>query len=398
MAYSDLLSVSGKYKGEGDPVINDEPNCENECHCDDELPCFFTNGTCKDGCATGWRGITCNERDCGVEKGGCQYQCTEDKRDEWCSCDEGFDISPNDWRKCIDIDECAGERGEDYDEDCHICVNTIGSYTCECGDSYELDSATNQTCFDISIKSSPSVAAKKQTPEVTYCNTSGKHPTTLDNSVSDGNPAVAQFEEARLRIDLSKTAKPLPMKPDEKLDFVQVDSFRGKWSFFAFQCPKGNAAVGRFWRLVTKRKIKNVVLLDDASIKVLPAVGGSMFDDIKVFCKKEWQNKGIKKFTVTFSNEQLGERTEYANHQSGISVLTMDNELTNKAIISLRQNLISVGRSPKCAIMCKDGTQFSGFFISVSCTLDMVDEGNKMDSLYGLHKFKTVRPDFAPTE
>jgi hypothetical protein len=28
----------------------------------------------------------------------------------------------------------------------------------------------------------------------------------------------------------------------------------------------------------------------------------------------------------------------------------------------------------------------------------MVDEGNKMDSLYGLHKFKTVRPDFAPSE
>jgi hypothetical protein len=44
---------------------------------------------------------------------------------------------------------------------------------------------------DISIKSSPSVAAKKQTPEVTYCNTSGKDPTTLDNSVSDGNPAVS---------------------------------------------------------------------------------------------------------------------------------------------------------------------------------------------------------------
>ncbi|ELT99876.1 hypothetical protein CAPTEDRAFT_185719, partial [Capitella teleta] len=130
-------------------------------------------------------------------------------------------------------------------------------------------------------------------------------------------------------------------------------SFGGKWSFFAFQCPKGNAAVGRFWRLVIERQIKNVVLLDDASIKVLPAVGGSMFDGIKVFCKKEWQNKGIKKCTVTFNNEQLSERTEYANQQSGISVLTMDNELTNKAIISLRQNLIPVGRSPKCAIMCK---------------------------------------------
>ncbi|ELT88590.1 hypothetical protein CAPTEDRAFT_209161, partial [Capitella teleta] len=173
---------------------------------------------------------------------------------------------------------------------------------------------------DSSIESSPSAAATKQTPDVTYYNTSEKHPTTLDNSASYGNPAVSQFEEIRQKINLSKTAKPMPMKPDEKLDFVHVDV---------------------------------------------------------------WQ--------TCVSVTQI-------TQQSGISVLTMDHELTNKAIISLRQNLIPVGRSPKCAIMCKDGTQFSGFFISVSCTLDMVDEGNKMDSLYGLHKFKTVRPDFAPSE
>ncbi|ELT98657.1 hypothetical protein CAPTEDRAFT_92044, partial [Capitella teleta] len=78
---------------------------------------------------------------------GCQHQCTEDERDEWCSCDDGFEIPDEDWRNCIDINECEGERGEDYEEDCHICVNTIGSYTCECYDGYELDSATNQTCI-----------------------------------------------------------------------------------------------------------------------------------------------------------------------------------------------------------------------------------------------------------
>ncbi|ELU09011.1 hypothetical protein CAPTEDRAFT_214462 [Capitella teleta] len=220
---------------------------------------------------------------------------------------------------------------------------------------------------DSSIESSPFATATKQTPDVTYCNTSEKHPTTLDNSASDGNPAISQFEEIRQKINLSKTVKPMPMKPDEKLDFVQVD----------------------VWQ--TCVSVTQIT-------QVLPAVGGSMFDGIMMFCKKEWQNKGIKMFTVTFNNEQLSEGAEYVNQQSGISVLTMDHELTNKAIISLRQNLIPVGRSPKCAIMCKDGTQFSGFFISVSCTLDMVDEGNKMDTVYGVHKFKTVRPDFAPSE
>ncbi|ELU07529.1 hypothetical protein CAPTEDRAFT_208149, partial [Capitella teleta] len=90
---------TGKYKGAGDPVINDKPNCENECHCT-ELPCLYIEGTCTDGCAIGWRGITCNERDCKVENGGCQHQCTEDERDEWCSCNDGFEIPDEYWRNC----------------------------------------------------------------------------------------------------------------------------------------------------------------------------------------------------------------------------------------------------------------------------------------------------------
>ncbi|ELU00110.1 hypothetical protein CAPTEDRAFT_213719, partial [Capitella teleta] len=128
-SYNCRVCPTGKYKGEGDPIINGKPNCENECHCEDELPCLYSNGTCTDGCAAGWRGDVCNERDCKFENGGCQHRCIEGKRDKWCSCDEGFDISPNNWRECIDIKECEGKRGEDYDEDCHTCVNTIGSYT-----------------------------------------------------------------------------------------------------------------------------------------------------------------------------------------------------------------------------------------------------------------------------
>ncbi|ELU18569.1 hypothetical protein CAPTEDRAFT_140350, partial [Capitella teleta] len=76
--------------------------------------------------------------DCGVENGGCQHRCTEDKKDEWCSCDEGFEISPNDSRECI---------GEAFHDDCHTCVNTKGGYTCECKNGYELDRSTKQKCI-----------------------------------------------------------------------------------------------------------------------------------------------------------------------------------------------------------------------------------------------------------
>ncbi|ELU16278.1 hypothetical protein CAPTEDRAFT_209067 [Capitella teleta] len=141
---------TGKYKGTGDAFINNTLNCENECHCK-SLPCLNFNGRCKDGCATGWSGRSCNRigEDCSVNNGGCQHHCNEYAADEWCSCHNGYKVSTTDWKNCIDINECNGEKGEDNYEDCQICVNTIGSYTCNCRDGYALDSSTNQTCIDI---------------------------------------------------------------------------------------------------------------------------------------------------------------------------------------------------------------------------------------------------------
>ncbi|ELT88453.1 hypothetical protein CAPTEDRAFT_188615, partial [Capitella teleta] len=139
---------TGKYKGAGDALIGNETNCENECHCK-ALPCFYLNGTCTDGCAIGWKGDACNERDCKVANGGCQQQCTEKESEKWCSCDMKFRIPPDDWRKCVEIVKCVGVRGADYHEDCHTCVNTNGSYTCVCRNGYELDPSTKQKCIDI---------------------------------------------------------------------------------------------------------------------------------------------------------------------------------------------------------------------------------------------------------
>ncbi|ELT98732.1 hypothetical protein CAPTEDRAFT_198562, partial [Capitella teleta] len=175
---------TGKYRGAGSVLIDNKPNCENECHCR-ALPCLYLNGTCTDGCAIGWKGDACNERDCGVDNGGCHHHCSENRRDEWCSCREGFQVSPDDWtrcieittkiathalilleatpascrggyeldpstkQKCIDINECEGRRGSDYYRDCHTCVNEIGSYTCTCDEYYELDKRTNKTCVDV---------------------------------------------------------------------------------------------------------------------------------------------------------------------------------------------------------------------------------------------------------
>ena len=49
-----------------------------------------------------------------------------------------------------DINECDGERGKDYDNDCHECRNTVGSYTCVCKDGYELDTTSKPKCTGMS--------------------------------------------------------------------------------------------------------------------------------------------------------------------------------------------------------------------------------------------------------
>ena len=36
----------------------------------------------------------------------------------------------------VDIDECASDDTNDCE---HICVNTVGSYFCQCDDGYQLD-------------------------------------------------------------------------------------------------------------------------------------------------------------------------------------------------------------------------------------------------------------------
>ncbi|ELU14080.1 hypothetical protein CAPTEDRAFT_185667 [Capitella teleta] len=156
----------------------------------------------------------------------------------------------------------------------------------------------------------PPSGIRKKTPDITYYNTPGKHSTAADTSNSDANHAVFQSDKTKPKVGLSKITQPTS---EGKLNFVQVDGFRGKWNFFAFQCPKGSDAVGEFWRFIDDKNIQNIVLLEDISSKVLPAAGGSMLGSTKVICKEEWQKNGIKKFTATINKGKHREEGVYVN-------------------------------------------------------------------------------------
>ena len=84
---------------------------------------------------------------CLGNNGGCDQLCTISTFENYtCSCHPGFSLDLNGYNcsgimiiwlpliiNCVDIDECANSDCE------HICVNTIGSYSCLCHDGYSLD-------------------------------------------------------------------------------------------------------------------------------------------------------------------------------------------------------------------------------------------------------------------
>ncbi|ELU18632.1 hypothetical protein CAPTEDRAFT_209187 [Capitella teleta] len=437
---------------EGERGVDYNQDCH---HCINAVPgytCECNEGYQEDSRAVEGNCIDINEclGDKGVDYHIDCHNCSNTKGSYTCDCAEGYELHPN-GTFCIDTDEC--QRGL-YDVDCHTCVNLIGGHTCMCYGKYVLDAnKNNETCFDPTVQSATSISIgmiigivvplllliaaaigvvflirrRRSVEKKAY--TSAKVPDANEVETNDyeklrgqQSPGVTCANVWAAALSCFKGEKYLPVSKSEKskhtiytngtlsrntnqsqrngkLKFTQVEGFKGRGSFLSVRCPMSDEAVGEFWRLVKAKQIHTVVLLEDVSSKVLPVSCPNMnFDDMNVFCKDEWQNRGIKKFTVTISKKD--DDKEYVNQAPSkrISVLAADYELTNKVIINLRQHLVQKRHHSKCGIMCKDGQQLCGFFIGVHVILDMVDEGNKIDIIHGMQHFKAVCPDFAPSE
>lgn len=66
--------------------------------------------------------------------GGCEQKCLELKDDGYvCHCLRGFRISPNNPKRCDDIDECA-----EFTHNCsQLCTNLNGTHACSCREGFE---------------------------------------------------------------------------------------------------------------------------------------------------------------------------------------------------------------------------------------------------------------------
>ncbi|XP_072529845.1 fibulin-7 [Salminus brasiliensis] len=76
-------------------------------------------------------------------------RCIEFQGSKHCTCEQGYSIYSQDRGLCTDIDECVLFRLTQPGRLClHTCVNTAGSYRCECPIGYAL-SRDSRNCQDI---------------------------------------------------------------------------------------------------------------------------------------------------------------------------------------------------------------------------------------------------------
>ncbi|XP_064612337.1 uncharacterized protein LOC135476257 [Liolophura sinensis] len=119
-------------------------NCVNECNCGDNSERCSPRTGCI--CKTGFTGASCeNDTDeCLTIQCGSFQDCVNTPGSYRCECQSGYQLSEN--SQCTDVDECSELSLNDCDVVSTNCVNVQGNYSCDCRQGYRR---IGSACVDI---------------------------------------------------------------------------------------------------------------------------------------------------------------------------------------------------------------------------------------------------------
>ncbi|XP_062552414.1 fibrillin-1-like isoform X2 [Armigeres subalbatus] len=128
--------------------------------CEDVDECSSLNGGCSQRCVNLPHSYRCEcekgfvlmsdnktcevSNPCALRNGGCEHFCNLREGIPQCSCRDGFVQNKTNLAKCVDIDECQSPNGNNCQQ---TCINTLGSYTCDCYSGYEKNDLGQ--CIDV---------------------------------------------------------------------------------------------------------------------------------------------------------------------------------------------------------------------------------------------------------
>lgn len=168
-----LLALGHTWSYREEPEDGDREICSENKIATTKYPCLKSSGeltTCfRKKCCKGYKFVLgqCIPEDYDVcAEAPCEQQCTDNFGRVLCTCYPGYRYDRERHRKrekpyCLDIDECATSN----ETLCaHICVNTVGSYRCECREGYiREDDGRTCTKGDKYPNDTVSVPARPQT-------------------------------------------------------------------------------------------------------------------------------------------------------------------------------------------------------------------------------------------
>ncbi|XP_054100249.1 collagen and calcium-binding EGF domain-containing protein 1 isoform X4 [Callithrix jacchus] len=149
-----LLALGHTWTYREEPEDSDREICSENKIATTKYPCLKPSGelaTCyRKKCCKGYKFVLgqCIPEDYDVcAEAPCEQQCTDNFGRVLCTCYPGYRYDRERHRKrekpyCLDIDECANSNGTLC---AHICINTLGSYRCECREGY-IQEDDGKTC------------------------------------------------------------------------------------------------------------------------------------------------------------------------------------------------------------------------------------------------------------